>query len=432
MLCWDAWSHLEMGPVVRKLILKGFRSLRAASIDFDNPTFLVGRNGSGKSNIADAFSFLAAAMNSPVRDVFDWRGGIGRVLTRRPNRETWGNVGIAVDLDLGEKHNETLRVISANYKGPPDAPFEGARYAFEAQPISNYEFKIVREQCVLTWLDRTKIWFDRKQDHFKTNVRPFIKSTSDIFTNESLSLPLMNPGSFPFYIVVQTLRSMRVYSIEPSTLRDMQEPGGGTSLLTDGRNAASVFEEIERRTPEAITRIQEFLSTIVPHTTAVDTVQHGKKLAIGFTQEWDGGKKLDFEAFNMSDGTLRAFGLLLAVFQVPSPPLIVVEEPEASMHPAAASAILDLLRHASKEMQVVVSTHSPEILDAKWIEDRHLRVVQWQEGATTVSGVSEMSKKALQDHLMGAGELFRSEALEPTALFEEAPEHQLNLFEEVG
>ncbi|HET9280413.1 MAG TPA: hypothetical protein VFR24_00460 [Candidatus Angelobacter sp.] len=82
-------------------------------------------------------------------------------------------------------------------------------------------------------------------------------------------------------------------------------------------------------------------------------------------------------------------------------------------------------------MQVIISTHSPEILDAKWIEDRHLRVVSWQKGVTTVSQVSEMSRKALQDHLMQAGELMRSEALEPDPLFEDAPEKQTHLFEEV-
>src|SRR5262249_8432774 len=127
----------------------------------------------------------------------------------------------------------------------------------------------------------------------------------------------------------------------------------------------------------------------------------------------------------------RAFGLLLAVFQRERMSLIVVEEPEASIHPAAAGAVLDLLYHASREMQVVVSTHSPEILDAKWISDNHLRVVQWQGGVTSVSRISGMSRKALQDHLMQAGELMRSEALEPDSLFEDAPEKQAHLFEEV-
>ena len=115
----------------------------------------------------------------------------------------------------------------------------------------------------------------------------------------------------------------------------------------------------------------------------------------------------------MSDGTLRAIGLLAAVFQRPAPSLLVVEEPEATIHPGALESVLDLLRHASKHMQVVITTHSPDLLDAKWIADRHLRIVEWNEGATRVAPVSDSTRKALQGHLMGAGELLRSNALEP-------------------
>ena len=113
----------------------------------------------------------------------------------------------------------------------------------------------------------------------------------------------------------------------------------------------------------------------------------------------------------MSDGTLRALGLLTAVFQRPAPSVLVLEEPEATMHPGALGTILDLLRHANRFMQVIVTTHSPDILDAKWIEDRHLRIVGWETGATCVSPVSEATRGVLRDRLMGAGELMRSNAL---------------------
>ena len=120
----------------------------------------------------------------------------------------------------------------------------------------------------------------------------------------------------------------------------------------------------------------------------------------------------------MSDGTLRAIGLLAAVFQRPVPSLIAVEEPEATIHPGALESVLDLLRHASKHMQVVITTHSPDVLDAKWIAERHLRIVEWTEGATRVAPLSEATRKALHDHLMGAGELLRSNALDPASLFD--------------
>jgi len=124
----------------------------------------------------------------------------------------------------------------------------------------------------------------------------------------------------------------------------------------------------------------------------------------------------------MSDGTLRALGILLAVYQIPSPSVLVIEEPEASIHPGALSILLDLIRFASRSMQVVVTTHSPEVLDSTWLADNNLRLVAWEDGTTIVSRVGEMAGQALKAHLMGAGELLRSNALQPTTLFVPDPD----------
>ena len=71
-----------MDPIIKQLIIKRFRSIPSERVDFSNPTFLVGQNGSGKSNFVDAFSFLADAMSVPLQAVFDKRGGIAVVRNR--------------------------------------------------------------------------------------------------------------------------------------------------------------------------------------------------------------------------------------------------------------------------------------------------------------------------------------------------------------
>ncbi|MCZ0937036.1 MAG: ATP-binding protein, partial [Caldilineaceae bacterium] len=138
---------------------------------------------------------------------------------------------------------------------------------------------------------------------------------------------------------------------------------------------------------------------------------------------------MSFEAFNMSDGTLRVLGLLAAVFQRPPPSLLVIEEPEATIHPGALGPVLDVLRHAGRSMQVVVTTHSPDILDADWIEDWHIRIAQWEAGRTGIRSVSPMVRQALNKHLMGAGELLRANALTAGELSVNDP-RQLELFPE--
>jgi predicted ATPase len=385
-----------MEHTIKQLVLKRFRSIPSERITFDNPTIFVGRNGSGKSNIVSAFSFLAEAMASPLQAVFDKAGGISAIRNRSSGQSHPPHLGLRVDFGC------------LNGKGG------SGFYAFEVKALKNYGFSVVREQCSLASDGGTRAWFDRAGTTFTSNVggmRPAIDPAS-------LSLPLVG-GEPKFAPVLRTLAAMRVYAIEPSKLREMQEPDSGTSLKSDGGNVTSVLKEIERQSKSDSQRISDILATIVPNTKRVAVMKHGKSLSLQFTQEWGEKKRLNFEGFSMSDGTLRAIGLLAAVFQRPVPSLIAIEEPEATIHPGALESVLDLLHHASRQMQVVITTHSPELLDAKWITDRHLRIVEWIEGATRVAPVSNSTRKALHDHLMGAGELLRSNALEAAPLFDD-------------
>ena len=125
----------------------------------------------------------------------------------------------------------------------------------------------------------------------------------------------------------------------------------------------------------------------MPHTVKVNPKRCGNKLALEFVQDRGRSEPVKLEAFGMSDGTLRALGLLVAVFQRPVPSVLVIEEPEATMHPGALGAVLDLLRHAGRSTQVIVTTHSPEALDAKWIRNKHLRMMIWDAGVSRVARV---------------------------------------------
>jgi predicted ATPase len=395
-----------MEPTVKRITLKRFRSIPFEQIDFDNPTILVGRNGSGKSNLVSAFTFLAEAMASPLQAVFDKAGGISSVRNRTSGKSYPPNLGLRVD--FGRLNGKTTN----------------GHYAFEIRALKNHGFEVLHEQCSVG----NRSWFDRKGSKFSSNV----SGLKPLLDPASLGLPVV-AGEEKFAPVLRTLASMRVYSIEPGKLRDMQEPDSGTSLKSDGSNVTSVLQEIQRQSEDDFRRIWETLESIVPNTKRVQVKKHGNRLSLVFTQQWGERKRLQFEGFSMSDGTLRAIGLLAAVFQRPAPALLAVEEPEATIHPGALESVLELLRHAARHIQVVITTHSPDLLDAKWIGDRHLRIVEWSEGATRVSPLSDATRKALQGHLMGAGDLFRSNALEPAPLFDdEVRLRQSGLFEALG
>lgn len=381
-------------PAIRRLVLKRFRSIPSASIAFDNPTIFVGRNGSGKSNLIGALSFLADAMTMPLRTVIERAGGLSAVRNRMPGGRHPAKIGMRVDL-------------AARNGGR-----ERTCYAFEITPQPNHGFSIAREQCVVLDGD-SRYWFDRRGTRFRSNVAGL---TGPPIDDESLILPLIG-GVKAFWLVWRVLSGLRVYAVDPQALRKTQEPDPGVVLRRDAGNAASVLREIEKRSPETFTLIADVLATIVPNLDGVAARAQGRNLTLRFRQRWGGHKpkRIDFEAFDMSDGTLRVVGILTALFQGAGLALIAVEEPETNVHPGALESVLDVLLAASERIQVVMTTHSPELLDAKWITDRHLRMVDWREGATHVAPVSAANRTALRDHLMGAGELLRANALESAA-----------------
>ena len=86
-----------MEPTIKQLVVKRFLSMPSERITFDNPTILVGRNGSGKSNLVSVFSFLAEAMASPLQAVFDKAGGISSVRNRSSGKSYPPNLGLRVD-----------------------------------------------------------------------------------------------------------------------------------------------------------------------------------------------------------------------------------------------------------------------------------------------------------------------------------------------
>ncbi|MEZ4580739.1 MAG: AAA family ATPase [Caldilineaceae bacterium] len=95
-----------------------------------------------------------------------------------------------------------------------------------------------------------------------------------------------------------------------------------------------------------------------------------------------------FLASSMSDGTLRALGVLLAIFQSnvrqrgQKPLLIGLEEPEMALHPAAAGVLLAALREASRSIQILVTSHSPDLLDNPDIDTDSLLAVESADALT--------------------------------------------------
>ena len=241
-------------------------------------------------------------------------------------------------------------------------------------------------------------------------------------------------GHTSFRRVYEALSTIGFYSLNPQEIRQPQPPDPGELLNRDGSNIASVLSNLTARSPESKRRIQDYLGTVVPGITGVGRKMAGSRETLEFRQEVRGAKHpWKFEASNMSDGTLRALGILVAVFQGAGngramPGLVGIEEPELALHPAAAEVLIDSLRDAAEHIQILVTSHSPDLLDDDEIPADSIIAVRAAHGETRIGPLDEAGRSVLKDKLFTAGELLRMDQIDPDPTMSSPKPGQIRLF----
>ena len=93
--------------------------------------------------------------------------------------------------------------------------------------------------------------------------------------------------------------------------------------------------------------------------------------------------------------------------------LVGVEEPEIALHPAAAGVLLDALREAADKTQIIITSHSPDLLDDKDLDPESILAVEARDGITVIADIDEAGRSAVRDRLYTTGELLRIDQLQP-------------------
>ncbi len=394
--------------LITRVVLKNYKSIANCQVLLRSLVFLVGQNGSGKSNFMDALRLVSESLNTSLDHALRERGGINEVRRRSAGHPT--HFGIRLDFRL------------------PDST--SGYYAFRVGAKPKGGFEVQREECRVYTLPDDRFYVVDSGQVEASNPTPLPPAADDrLFLVAASSLPEFRP-------LYDCLTRMGFYNLNPDEIRDLQPPDAGEVLLRDGRNLASVLNLIGTQSPAAKAKVVELLSKVVPGVVDVTARHVGKKETIEFRQKvGENGSPWRFMAENMSDGTLRALGVLTALFQssnggtLKKVPLVGIEEPEVALHPGAAGVLRDGLKTASRHTQVLVTSHSPDLLDDKSISDENILAVTNRNGDTRIGPVDAAGRSAIQDNLFTAGELLRLNQLTPDLEeVEKTPERQLELF----
>lgn len=380
--------------MITRVEISNYRSLgENVSFELGPFTALVGPNGSGKSNVVDVFRFVGDALRNGLENAIAGRRGIAAI--RR-----W-SAGRPFDVSFHIEIHEN--------------DFRGS-YRFELGGDRTDDYRVKREYatCRRVWVEddgpreAPPISFEVVEGEWKCGP-PGLQPKIDRL---GLVLPIIAADE-RFQLLATTLRNTAIYSIFPDTLREPQKPDPVKRMTEHGGNWCSILKQMKKDSREA-----DLITALGQVTGDIDDVRV-REIGGYFVTEFrhgkasraDGGKSRPrwFDAAQESDGTLRVAGIITALLQQPPLALTGVEEPELTIHPGAIPLLYDHLSEASTRGQVVVTTHSPELLSLMNAND--VQVVQRREGATTVEKMEESQRDAVRDRLLTLGDLMRMEGL---------------------
>lgn len=393
--------------------LRNYKNIARCDVELHPLTFVVGPNGAGKSNFLDALRLVADALRTTLEHAMRERGGIAEVRRRSHGHPT--DFAIRVHFELSPGH--------------------GGHYSFRVGPRERLGFEVKEEQCVVVG----PAALERAYFHVRDGtVVDASVATPPAASRDRLYL-VSASGLAEFRGVYDGLIRMGFYSLSPNAMRDLQSPDPGDLLARDGSNLASVIERLQAQSPTGLERIEQVLAAIVPGMRGVEARNVGPKQTVEFRQEVAGSASAwKFPAASMSDGTLRVLGILVALFQGQNgdagtgASLVCVEEPEVALHPAAAKALVESLREASLSRQVMVTSHSPDLLDEAEIEAEPVLAVESQAGEAKIARLAPGEREVLRERLYTLGELLRQGHLLPDAAAVPRTDAQMPLFDQVS
>ena len=390
---------------IQKLSVRGFRSLRGVEWVPGSLNVLIGPNASGKSNLLRALALLQKSVHGELPEEMVRLGGIAPLL--------WDGQASTIEwcLDTGDgAHYElTLRKLgsTSNYVVDHEALTRRG-----PAPAGSMAEKSPEPRRVLL---RDRVAGSTFDPEPRSVVVDGVTLPSDqTLLSQVGGTPFGIGEAFEFCSAVGSWTIHHDLRVDPEApLRQAAVTRDERRIAADGQNLVPVLHtlytserEFKRAADDAMRAAfgDDYEELVFPP--AADQ-------RVQLRVRWRSLKR-EQSAADLSDGTLR-FLLLVAILSTPSPgELIAIDEPETGLHPSMLAVVADLARAASERTQVILTTHSPQLLDAFTESPPTVTVTGRSEGQTTLSVLDpEELRRWLAEYSLGA--LHRSGELEGMA-----------------
>ncbi|MEO5728222.1 MAG: AAA family ATPase, partial [Byssovorax sp.] len=375
---------------IHKVKIEGFRSLREVTWEPGKLNVVIGPNGSGKSNLLRALGLLQKSATSNLSEELLRLGGIAPLLWDGQAKE------LAWTIETGLMNGDRNLV--------------GERLFYELrlrQLGAGSAYRVDTEQLeMLSAQDDQNVRPRRELDDLRSDVL----GTDNLDEISIVSLVGRLPGESPTTRLYDTLAGWSIYHDihvdQQAPLRQAAVARLDRRVAADGQNFIPVLHTLYTGSRDFKKLVDDAMRAAFSKDYEELVFPPAADQRVQLRVRWR-SLKTEQSAADLSDGTIR-FLLLLAILSNPTPgSLISIDEPEIGLHPSMLPIVAELAVEASERSQVILTTHSPQLLDAFTGTPPTTTVAQCVDGETRLAVVdSEELQRWLGEYTFGA--LFRS------------------------
>ena len=381
-------------------------------------TAVIGKNGTGKSTLFDAFGFLADCLKLGVEDACDMRGrgGFSKILTQGAKgplefeiyyRENRGSRPITYELSIAMDEWQRPYVFKERLRQRR----EGQNHGWP------FSFLILKEGKGLVWKGKhegRQIDDEQYNESFLKTLFESIKATKDeeesreveyVELEDTRKLGIATLGSLKQHPRISAFRRFiegwYLSYFTPAAARSLPLAGPQKHLNIHGDNLGNVVQFMEREHPHRFKAILKRIAGKIPGIDKIDTERtNDGRLLLRFN---DRGFEDPFYSQQMSDGTLKVFAYLLLLEDPSPPPFLCIEEPENGLyHKLLESLATEFREHATgrrDSSQVFITTHQPYFVNA--LEPEEVWILE--KGSDGYSVIKRASDNELVKNLVAEG-----------------------------
>lgn len=392
---------------LKRIEIDNYKSLRSVVMEPGPLSVLVGPNAAGKTNFCEALDFLARVYQWNLEEAVSYKGGYENICYRDGKGRTKDPIRFRIVVEQPSRRPSGKKVLW-------DHAFEfgPGQTASSLSPLS-----VMTEELTYEAPGRA-VYLARRGDRFES----FESSNQEEgglvglllkkeLPEDKLVVPQYSTDLLD-HISEPRVDKLRVFQLSTVGARSVGIPTPDPNLERFGSNLPAVVLHLKRKHPKAYAQIVTSLKEILPDIEDL-VVTQTRTLALSLKQR---ESEQLWPVEDLSDGTIQAIATLAAVFD-PRIPVLVLEEPENNVHPWAIRAFAEAFRLASETKQIILTTHSPILIDQ--FKPEEVWIVQRPGPVTRIDPLLELDR-SLKDS-WERGRFTLSEYLDSGALPQAVP-----------